>query len=195
MPQRWSRCGYLEGSFIGLSDHNCLEEFELGLHWGFCVTPIRADVECRWTSGWVCRGSVCPGMVLNQGFLLKICGSCLLGASMGPNQRFMSPVAFSHFPKDKGIFSPIILFRFLKQLTDLDKCCYAEQRLLIVNSPPSWNEKYVVTVSKMMCVQLLFIDFDNIWLPGKGFNSMRSCWVGFLVQSIKSLHDFFLKAK
>ena len=46
-----------------------------------------------------------------------------------------------------------------------------------------------------MCVQLLFIDFDNIRLPGKGFNNMRSCWVGFLVQSIKSLHDFFLNAK
>ena len=58
------------------------------------------QLEQTWSvGGRVCRGSVCPGMVLNQGFLLKICGSCLLGASMGPNQRFMSPVAFSHFPK------------------------------------------------------------------------------------------------
>ena len=70
--------------------------------------------------------------------------------------------------------------------------CWTE---IIVNSLPSWNDKEPSYIIKWMGVQLLFIDFDDIWFPGKGFNNMRSCWVDSLVQSIKSLHDFFLKVK
>lgn len=99
MPQKWSGCEYLQASLKGLCVHNFLEKFELGLYWNFCVTSIRG--------GRILRVCAYQGMVLYQGFLLRIYGYSFLGASI--SNRDYEPCGFFPFPTEIRNFTLFLL--------------------------------------------------------------------------------------
>lgn len=69
------------------------------------MTPARAGVLiCRWKSLEDEGGS---GDGVESGFSSEDLGQFALGgASMGPSQKFMSPVAFFHVSPKQGNFTP-----------------------------------------------------------------------------------------